>query len=140
MTPDDVKREANEQLALYPPVEQTPTWHPYYWMGQRDAAERIAPDLPAPTEPVMVKEIKFPDGQGGMTLKLSHGIVPFMAAAFLKFFKESGGVNYVEFTLVDGKNPEFGPFTVTIQRMLGKTPGMVVSELKDRIKELERRK
>jgi hypothetical protein len=95
--------------------------------------------LAAPAEEVMVKEIQYPAPGGGMTLKLSHGVVPFMAAEFVKFFKESGGVNYVEFTLVDGKNPEFGPFTVTIQRMLGKTPGQLVSELREKVKELETR-
>lgn len=30
--------EADKQLALYPPVAYTPDWHPYYWLGQRDAA------------------------------------------------------------------------------------------------------
>lgn len=94
--------------------------------------------IDAPVGEVMVKEIQYPAPGGGMTLKLSHGVVPMMAAEFVKFFKKSGGINYVEFTLVDGKNPQFGPFTVTIQRMLGKTPAQVVAELRDRVSELEK--
>lgn len=136
VTVESVLEEAKAQLALYPTVDYTPHWHPYYWLGQRDAAARLG--QPSEVPPVMVKEIKYPDGAGGMTLKLSHGVVPFMASEFVKFFKDSGGVNYVEFTLVDGKSPEMGPFTVTIQRMMGKTPGMVVAELRDRISELEK--
>lgn len=37
-----IQEEAKKQLALYPPVDYTPHWHPYYWQGQRDAAKRIA--------------------------------------------------------------------------------------------------
>lgn len=72
-------------------------------------------------EDVKIAQLQFPDDKGGMTATFRHSAVPLMAEQFVKLFKESGGVNYVEWTLEDKKSPEVGPFTIMIQRRDGMT-------------------
>ncbi len=33
--------EAEKQLKTWPCVKVIPDWHPYYWIGQREAAKRL---------------------------------------------------------------------------------------------------
>jgi len=74
-------------------------------------------------EDVMVKQLSIEKGRMNMTL--SHSAVPLMAKAFLEYFKKSGGVNYVEFTMHDEKDIAFGEFNVMIQRANGKTAAQI---------------
>lgn len=85
-------------------------------------------------EDVKVKSIQYPDGQGGVTLTLSHSKVALVAHEFVKYFKEVKGTNYVEFQMTDAKDPDFGLFTVTIQRAAGKTPAKKTSEAREALR------
>jgi hypothetical protein len=39
---ESIQTEAAAEVAKYPAIDYVPHWHPYYWMGQRDAAQRLA--------------------------------------------------------------------------------------------------
>lgn len=88
-------------------------------------------------EEVKVQSIQFPDETGGLTLQAKHPAFAVLAAQCVKMFKESGGVNYVEWRL-SSDDPGFGIFTVVIQRDQGKTPAQRVSELQNQIVKYEK--
>jgi hypothetical protein len=79
--------------------------------GERDAA------VEALTEARLLSAGPAPEG--GFTMRLSAGIIPLMASAMANDFKERGGENYVEYHFNESN---IGPFTLTMQRMCGKTP------------------
>jgi hypothetical protein len=39
MTPEEIAKEAEDKLKLWPPLQWLPEWHPYYWKGRLDAAK-----------------------------------------------------------------------------------------------------
>ena len=86
------------------------------------------------TEAVQITSMKYPDN-GGMTLVAKHPAFLELAAESVKLFKESGGVNYVEWTM-GTPDPDFGPFTIIIQRKNGKTPSERASEFKAALEEI----
>lgn len=53
-----------------------------------------------------------------------------LAASFAGQFVGSGAVNFLE---VNMSHPEIGPFTVTIQRHQGKTPGQMKAEVEQKL-------
>lgn len=83
-------------------------------------------------EPV-VQKVEFPDEKGGLTVQARHPAFAALAIECMKMFKESGGVNYCEWTM-NTDDPDFGTFTVLIQRKQGKTPAERVSDLEVQIK------
>jgi len=42
MKPEEIVKQAEAELAKYPPVAYRPEWHPYFWMGQLEAARRLS--------------------------------------------------------------------------------------------------
>lgn len=88
------------------------------------------------TEEVKLQALQFPDERGGLTARLSHTAIPLLAAQFVQLFKDMGGVNYLEFTMTSKKDPEFGPFTVMIQRHNGKTSAEKAGAFKAALEEI----
>jgi len=72
---------------------------------------------------VEVKEIHFKDGR--MDAILKHPMVYMLANDFVKSFKKEGAVNCLEMAFT---HDELGMFTVTIQKVDGKTPMMLRNE------------
>lgn len=40
--PEELAREAEEQLRQFPPLDYQPTFHPYYWLGYLAAAKAMS--------------------------------------------------------------------------------------------------
>lgn len=82
-----------------------------------------------------IMKMQFPDEQGGLTIAARHPAFAALAAECMKLFKDSGGINYCEWTLESG-DPSFGKFTLTMQRKEGKTPAEAAGELRTKNQEL----
>lgn len=76
-----------------------------------------------------------PAPEGGFALKLTAEIVPIMATAMAHDFKKRGGKNYVEHHFYE---PTIGPFTITMQRIEGKTPDQLKREAEAALAEVTR--
>jgi len=85
-------------------------------------------------EPKITK-MQFPDEKGGLTLAAKHPAFAVLASECMRLFRESGGINYCEWTM-ESADPDFGQFTVTIQRKKGKTQAEVSTELRKKNEEL----
>ena len=85
-------------------------------------------------EDVILHSLQYPDDQGGLSAMMSHSSFAVVASAFVRYFKESGGVNYMEFTMADKNDPAFGDFTVMIQRKNGKTAAEKAGRYRDVLK------
>lgn len=86
----------------------------------------------AVTESIKIREFEFKDNT--MHIVAQHPEFANLADALVKFFEDSGGVNYVA---TDMYHPKLGFFEVTVQRKDGKTPAQLNVELKQRVAELE---
>lgn len=62
--------------------------------------------------------------EGGFEFEIRGLAAQMLAASFVGQFKGSGATNYLEFQM---SHPETGPFTITMQRSYGKTPGQLRS-------------
>lgn len=62
---------------------------------------------------------------GAFGMQLSGLACQMLAASFAGQFKGSKAVNYLEVSM---SHPEVGPFTVTMQRLNGKTPHQLLVE------------
>lgn len=82
---------------------------------------------PAPKD-VAINRIQFPDEKGGLSLTATHPGFAALSAECVRLFKESKGVNYVEWTMQSG-DPEFGIFDVIMQRKTGVTPAQKAAAL-----------
>lgn len=78
---------------------------------------------PKEEEGVTITKIQYPDPDGGIMLQARSPAFAILAAECIKLFKETGGVNYVEWRL-GCEDPTFGTFKVIIQREAGETPAM----------------
>lgn len=76
-------------------------------------------------EDMQIKSLKVEKGR--MELVASHSVVPIIAKEFVKYFKEQGGVNYLEVKFNDPNDPSLGTFDILIQRTAGKTPAQKAS-------------
>lgn len=72
---------------------------------------------------IMIKEFGFKDNT--MEITMQHPEFAIMTEGLVKYFKECGGVNYVE---VGAYHEELGPFVITVQRKHGKTPAQLKTE------------
>lgn len=63
--------------------------------------------------------------EGGFEFEFSGLAAQMLAASFAGQFKGSGATNFLEFRM---SHPETGPFTITMQRSHGKSPGQLRSE------------
>lgn len=82
-----------------------------------------------PTVELREVNAKFPT-EGGWQLdaKFAGSAPVFVAKEFVRFFKESGGVNYVEMKMLDPDDTQM--YVVTVQRCNGKTPHELLLEAK----------
>lgn len=69
---------------------------------------------------------------GEATGRYKGEAVALVIKAMAQAFAETGGVNFVEFSFNTEKH---GPMTMTMQRQLGKSPGLVISDLKRELAE-----
>ena len=76
-------------------------------------------------EDMKIKSLKVEKGR--MELAASHSMVPIMAKEFVRYFKDMGGVNYLEVKFNDPNEPSLGTFDILIQRTAGKTPAQKAS-------------
>jgi hypothetical protein len=91
------------------------------------------------TELRLIKAGPTKDGQA-FEAQLQAPIISAIASALTADFKERGGVNYVEYHFVSS-DPAIGPFFMTMQRVLGKTPNQLQREAmaeRDRLLDRER--
>jgi hypothetical protein len=85
----------------------------------------------------MMKSLQFPDEKGGITARISHSVVPIMAAEFIAILKENkGAVNYLEFTMSHKDHPDVGEIVVTIQKKNGFTPGEKAGAYRDVLRKI----
>ena len=75
---------------------------------------------------IMIKEFGYKNNTLDITMQ--HPEFVTLTKGLVKYFKESGGINYVE---VGTYHPELGPFVVTVQRKHGKTPAQLTKEARD---------
>lgn len=62
----------------------------------------------------------------GIELNLEGGACTALAAAFFEQFKDAGAENFLELSFF---HPDSGPFTVTVQKVRGETPGAKANRL-----------
>jgi hypothetical protein len=65
--------------------------------------------------------------KGEVTVEVRDEFVRGLTALMAGWFEEAGGVNYVELRAF---HERLGPFTMTVQRTLGKTPHQIGDELR----------
>lgn len=63
--------------------------------------------------------------EGGLEIEIRGLAAQMLAASFAGQFVGAGADNFLEFLM---SHPETGPFTITMQRTYGKTPGQLRSE------------
>jgi hypothetical protein len=92
--------------------------------------EPASPGPGGPDQPkdVEIKRIEYPDEKGGLSMVASHPGFATLAIECVRLFREGHGVNYVEWTMQSG-DPEFGTFSVVIQRRAGVTPAEKATRL-----------
>lgn len=93
---------------------------------RKAVAEAIGPRL---------EKVEFPDEKGGLSVVARSPAFTALAAECVKIFKEHGGVNYVELRMT-AADESFGPFSVTVQRLAGKTPAEINGELKAALRDI----
>lgn len=71
---------------------------------------------------------------GHMDLMIEHPSVAVIASELAQFFIKAGGVNYVEFEMVD--RATIGYFIVTIQRRRAASPSQVNGKLKEALEKI----
>lgn len=81
---------------------------------------------------VRLKALEYREG-GEIQMELACEVLPIISAGMVKAFKDMGGINYVEWKV---GSPEIGPFTLTMQRLNGKTPGTMKAEADARAADL----
>lgn len=78
-----------------------------------------------------------PEPDGSFVVQMESQVWPLIVDSLAAWFVERGGKNYVEFkaeytpkkaTLISKAPPPVGPFVVTMQRLLGKTPDEMRTE------------
>lgn len=94
--------------------------------GEERERERLSEPL--------VKSFQFEDGS--FNIVLTGPAVEHMAAAFVGHFKAMGAENYFEMNLFDREEP-YQRYTVTVQKVSGKSPADKVKDAEARIAELE---
>jgi hypothetical protein len=85
-------------------------------------------------EEIKIEEIDF-SKERGLKMSISHPLFYNLTCEIVRFFKESGGQNFVSMTAY---SEEIGMFDLIIQRHDGKRAEWLVFELKNRIAELEK--
>jgi hypothetical protein len=78
------------------------------------------------------------DGDRGFLLQMQSQMWPLMVRAMAVWFEENGGKNHIEQKVeLTAKDHTIGPFTLTLQRLLGKSPTDLRLEAEARAVELE---
>lgn len=75
--------------------------------------------------------------EGKTELEFSGLLIPFLATSMYDIFEEAGGVNYVEWVINSKDTAEKGPFTLTFQRVHGRTPAQLRRIAEERVVELQ---
>ena len=75
---------------------------------------------------VVIEHMEYTKG-GAFELSASHPNFVNLINEIVKFFKDKGGVNYVELNIF---NEETGPLVITIQRREGETPATQANKWK----------
>jgi len=83
--------------------------------------------------PTNVKKMEY-DQQKGFSAMLENPAVAIITAEVIKFFKASGGVNYVSFCAWD---KEIGEIEINVRPKNGKTKAQIIAELKQEIAALK---
>jgi hypothetical protein len=86
------------------------------------------------TDPELTVDESRLSRERGLEMEWRHPVFTLLAKETAAIFKESGAVNYVEYTF---QTEEYGAMTVCIQRLAGETPAMQNTRLRQRIAELE---
>jgi DNA-directed RNA polymerase subunit L len=92
-----------------------------YWRHQESFEEYLK-----------VHELTYKPGY--LEIYAKHPMVPELADALIRFFDNAGGINYVSFSVA---HPKRGRFTVTVTPERGKPQYEIISELKERTRQLE---
>lgn len=69
-----------------------------------------------------------------MEIGLKGGMAQVVAAGFIEQFKDVGAKNYIQ---IGFTSDAYGPFTVTIQRVYGKSPTQVLNEAEEVLREAQ---
>lgn len=87
-----------------------------------------------PKSPVIEIEGMKYSRKYGLELQAKHPSVIALAAHLAQFFKDQGGINYVEFS---AWTKDLGELTFTVQRRDGETPAMQAARWKRMYEELK---
>lgn len=94
------------------------------------AAERLRAELSNIAD-LKLKHLEIRDGK--MIGSAQSWLVPFLAQSMADVFDAEGGINYVEWEV---SHTEKGPLVLTLQRKLGKTPGVLKREAEEECERL----